>query len=60
MTDYFNSLTEETNISKKKSKRSITIELNSKLDQCVREERYEDAIRIRDYMTKHNIKRLSE
>jgi UvrB/uvrC motif len=60
MTDYFNSLTQENTEVKKKSKKSLTVELNSKLDQCLKEERYEDAIRIRDYMTKHNIKRLSE
>jgi UvrB/uvrC motif len=59
MTDYFNSLTDTTEV-KKKTKKSLTMELNFKLDQCIKEERYEDAIRIRDYMTKHNIKRLSE
>ncbi len=39
--------------------KSITFEeINSKLDQCIREDRFEDAIRIRDYMKKNNIKRI--
>ena len=56
MSDYFNSFT--SGKSKTKSIRSLTKELNSKLDQCLKEEKYEDAIRIRDYMNKHNIKRI--
>ena len=61
MTDYFNSLTEEDFKSKKKSINNLTPEqLNQKLEQYLKEERYEDAIRIRDYMVKHNIKRNSE
>lgn len=56
MTDYFNSLTDE-KADSKKSKDVITKELNEKLDQCLKEEKYEDAIRIRDYMTKNNIPR---
>jgi hypothetical protein len=58
MTDYFNSFTDEIQ-SKKKSNKSITKELNQKLDQCLKEEKYEDAIRIRDYMINHNIQRIS-
>ena len=56
MTDYFNSFTDEIK-SKTKSIKTVTKELNSKLDQCLKEEKYEDAIRIRDYMAKHNIQR---
>jgi cysteinyl-tRNA synthetase len=59
MTEYFNSFTDGSE-SKTKSIRSLTKELNSKLDQCLKEEKYEDAIRIRDYMVKHNIKRISQ
>jgi hypothetical protein len=61
MTDYFNSLTQEDFKSKRRSISNLTPEqLNQKLEQYLREERYEDAIRIRDYMIKHNIKRNSE
>jgi hypothetical protein len=61
MTDYFNSLTEEDFKSKKKSINNLTPDqLNQKLEQYLKEERYEDAIRIRDYMVKHNVKRNSE
>jgi protein-arginine kinase activator protein McsA len=58
MTDYFNSFTNEIK-SKSKSIKTITKELNDKLDQCLNEEKYEDAIRIRDYMVKNNIERIS-
>ena len=61
MTDYFNSLTQEDFKSKRKSISNLTPEqLNQKLEQYLKEERYEDAIRIRDYMVKRNIKRNSE
>jgi hypothetical protein len=33
-------------------------ELNDKLSKALSDERYEDAVRIRDYMMKHNIKKL--
>lgn len=58
MTDYFNSFMDGSQ-PKVKSVMSITRELNSKLDQCLKEDKYEDAIRIRDYMIKHNIKRIN-
>jgi protein-arginine kinase activator protein McsA len=58
MNDFFNSLTDEFE-NKSKSVNKMTKELNEKLDQCLKEEKYEDAIRIRDYMNKHNIKRNS-
>jgi hypothetical protein len=53
MKDFFNSLTENVFEDKKDN----TIELNKKLDKCINEERYEDAVRIRDYMQKNNIQR---
>jgi hypothetical protein len=34
-------------------------ELNTKLDDLIKQEKYEDAIKVRDYMIKHNIKRKS-
>lgn len=59
MNDYYNSLTEDViEEPKKKSKEELTINLNSKLDSLIKEERYEEAARIRDYMNKNNIKRI--
>lgn len=58
MTDYFNSFTGEIK-TKSKSPKTIGKELNQKLDKFLKEERYEDAIRIRDYMNKNNIKRIT-
>jgi len=58
MKDYFNSFTDEIK-TKSKSPSIITKELNEKLDKFIKEEKYEDAIRIRDYMNKNNIERIS-
>ena len=55
MKDFFNSLTDDVYDEKLKSKRDVAQELNIKLDRCLRDERYEDAIRIRDYMQKNGI-----
>lgn len=44
-------------ISKEKSFEELTKELNDKLDTCIRNEKYEDAARIRDYMLRNGIKR---
>jgi len=55
MKDYFNSMLDES--SKVESKRDMTKELNEKLDKFIKEEKFEDAIRIRDYMEKNNIER---
>lgn len=53
MKDYFNSLLDD--LSKVDVKRDVSKELNDKLDKFIREERYEDAIRVRDFMSKNNI-----
>ena len=55
MKDYFNSMIDES--SKIESKRDMTKELNEKLDKFIKEEKFEDAIRVRDYMSKNNIDR---
>ena len=55
MKDYFNSLLDD--LSEINAKRDISKELNDKLDKFIREERYEDAVRVRDFMTKNNIER---
>jgi hypothetical protein len=59
MVDYFNSITlnEETEV---ESKRDISKELNDKLDKFIKQEKYEDAVRVRDYMEKNNIERRGE
>ena len=58
MSDFFNSIASEFGMTN--SKVDLTTELNRKLDDCLEKERYEDAIRIRDYMNKHGIKRISD
>jgi len=56
LNDYFNSLID--NPKKQKTKGEISIELNQKLDQLLIDEKYEEAIYVRDYMNKNNIRRL--
>jgi hypothetical protein len=55
MNDYYNSLTEE-NV--RKSKEEIIRDLNLRLERLIDEEKYEDAARLRDYMSKNKIKRM--
>ena len=58
MSDFFNSFTTDSQF-KNKTDEDMIKEINHRLDECLRLEKYEDAIRIRDYMTKNNIKRIS-
>lgn len=51
MNDYYN-VFDETYKNKKKSPEKIKADLIQKLEEYLRLENYEDAIRIRDYMTK--------
>lgn len=44
-------------LSKEKNIEQITKELNIKLDELIKQEKYEEAARVRDYMTRNNIKR---
>ena len=57
MKNFFNSLTDEAYDENQNNSRNLASELNRKLERCLKEERYEDAIRIRDYMQKNNIQR---
>ena len=41
-----------------KSIKQLTSELNTKLNDYIKSEKYEDAARIRDYMTRNGIKRI--
>lgn len=56
MNDYYN-IFEESFKNKKKSLEKILEELTLKLTECLRLEKYEDAIRIRDYITKIGLKK---
>jgi hypothetical protein len=58
MSEFFNSFTTDAQL-KNKTEDDIIREINHRLDECLRLEKYEDAIRIRDYMLKNNIKRIS-
>jgi len=44
-------------LSKEKNLEEITKELNNKLDELIKQEKYEEAARVRDYMNRNNIKR---
>lgn len=55
MENYFNAFTEAP--TKEKGIKETTKELNDKLNECIKLEKYEDAARIRDYMIRNGIKR---
>lgn len=60
MEEFYNSFTDDVRqLSKEKSIEELTKELNEKLDTCVRTEKYEDAVQIRDYMLRNGIKRTN-
>jgi protein-arginine kinase activator protein McsA len=50
MNTFFSSLIKKNN--KRENLEDLKTELNRELNVCIREERYEDAIRIRDYLKK--------
>ena len=58
MEDFYNSLLEEVSkMSKVKSTKEITEELNKKLNDLIIQEKFEEAAQLRDYMLKIRIKR---
>ena len=58
MEDFYNSLLDEMkDISKTKSSEEIASELNGRLNDLIKNEKYEEAAKIRDYMNKNGIKR---
>lgn len=60
MDEFYSSFVDDIKqISKEKSLEELTKELNDKLDTCIRNEKYEDAARIRDYMLRNGIKRIN-
>jgi hypothetical protein len=56
MEKFYNSLIDDLS---RFSEKETTKEINKKLDELLKQERYEDAARIRDYMSINNIKRIS-
>jgi hypothetical protein len=58
MIKFFETLSNDFDMESKDSE-SIQNELNAKLDDLIKQEKYEDAIKIRDYMVRNNIKRKS-
>ncbi len=58
MENFYNSFIDDIKkLSKDKNMDEITKELNSKLDDLIKNEKYEEAARVRDYMNRNNIKR---
>jgi hypothetical protein len=58
MENFYNSFIDDIQqLSKEKSIEEITKELNIKLDDLIKQEKYEEAARVRDYMNRNNIKR---
>jgi protein-arginine kinase activator protein McsA len=55
MNDFYNSIL---NVKSKKSVEEITKEANIKMDELIKNENFEEAAKLRDYMTKNKIKRL--
>lgn len=56
MNDFYSSLLDTKD--SKKSLEEITKEINDKMDNLIIDEKFEDAARLRDYMSKHKIKRI--
>lgn len=58
MENFYNSFIDDIKqLSKEKNIEEITKEINKKLDDLIRQEKYEEAARVRDYMNRNNIKR---
>lgn len=58
MEDFYNSLLEESRLPVKLSKKDLSEELNNRLNQLIKEEKYEEAAALRDYMTLKGIKKI--
>lgn len=57
MEDFYNSLLEESKLPMRVSKKELFEELNKRLTECIRDERYEEAAALRDYMIQYGIKK---
>lgn len=61
MESFYSSLLDEIKeISMNKSKTEISKKLNEKLDYLIKEEKFEEAAKLRDYMQKNSIKRINK
>jgi hypothetical protein len=59
MDDFYQSFIDNlSELTKDKDIEQITKDLNEKLDNLIKSEKYEDAARVRDYMSRNNIKRI--
>ena len=59
MENFYNSFIDDIKqLSKEKSIEEITKDLNKKLDDLIKKEKYEEAARVRDYMNRNKIKRI--
>jgi excinuclease UvrABC helicase subunit UvrB len=59
MENFYNSFIDDIKqLSKEKSIEEITKDLNKKLDDLIKQEKYEEAARVRDYMMRNNIERI--
>lgn len=59
MNDYYN-IFDTSYKSKKKNPKKMLEDLTKKLEECIKTERYEDALRIRDYMIKMGFRKENE
>jgi hypothetical protein len=61
MEQFYESLLEEIkDLQKSKSTKDICVNLNSKLDELIKSEKFEEAAKLRDYMKKNSIKRITK
>jgi excinuclease UvrABC helicase subunit UvrB len=59
MENFYNSFIDDIKqLSKEKSIEEITKDLNKKLNDLIKQEKYEEAARVRDYMMRNNIERI--
>jgi hypothetical protein len=56
MLKFYENISNELNIDKLDNDK-ISDKLNDRLDECIKHEKYEEAIKIRDFMIQNNIKR---
>lgn len=60
MNEFYDSFIDDINqISKEKSLEELTKDINQKLDNLIKSEKFEEASRVRDYMVRNGIKRLN-
>jgi cysteinyl-tRNA synthetase len=61
MEQFYETLLEEIKeVKRNKSDKDISQSLNSKLDQFIKDEKFEEAAKLRDYMLKNSIKRINK